>query len=158
MHVVGVFLDQTSNLFLADWSGDRRSNDERSDGTVFFEIGGQVSSSQKWPRNADKERHYDYVYNDLPIDYNDKEVRVGLGVDGLVKLSVFEFFLMKLNFCYPRKSCKQMDPMGRFIWGPFPTKKNWPIKSLASMRSWDLAIMTPSNPKKNPQLTGVFFC
>lgn len=76
----------------------------------------------------------DYVYNDLPIDYNGKEVRVGLGADGLVKLSVSAFFVMKLNVCYPKSHANKLS-VGRFIGVPSPQKIGQSLKSLASMRS-----------------------
>lgn len=76
----------------------------------------------------------DYVYNDLPIDYNGKEVRVGLGADGLVKLSVSAFFVMKLNVCYPKSHAIKLS-VGRFIGVPSPQKIGQSLKSLASMRS-----------------------
>ena len=76
----------------------------------------------------------DYVYNDLPIDYNGKEVRVGLGADGLVKLSVSAFFVMKLNVCCPTSHANKLS-VGRFIGVPSPQKIGQSLKSLASMRS-----------------------
>lgn len=91
MLVVGVFLDHASNLFLfvlvffLSWPIGQATDDQMRNHLMdYVFLFHPPKSGPEIEIQINKNITInDYVYNDLPIDYNGKEVRVGLGADEL---------------------------------------------------------------------------